>query len=85
MVRELGGGYDMAGGCFTNMCYIVLKPITRRVPPKDVVTAWGTIFYVATELPMCTNSNRWFMCSKQGTWAWSGNFWEAVCFLEIRG
>ena len=44
MVRELGGGYDMAGGCFTNMCYIILKTTTRCMPPTDVVAVWGAVF-----------------------------------------
>jgi len=81
-----GGGDDMAGGCFTNVCYIVWKTTTRCMPPTDVVAAWGAVFYFSTELPICTNSNRWSMCcSHQGTWTWLGNQSESNVLFGNRG
>jgi hypothetical protein len=53
--RDGGGGYNIAGGCFTNMCYIVLKPSTRSMPPMYVVAAWGAVY----SLPRSYRSDRY--------------------------
>ena len=64
-----GFGYDMAGGCFTNYVLHSLKNYHQehatelRRLLKDVVAAWGSVFYVSAELPVCACSIRWSVCS----------------------
>jgi hypothetical protein len=59
----------MAGGCFTKYVLHSSKNYHQehatelRRLPKDVVAAWGAVFYVSTALPVCASSNRWSMCS----------------------
>jgi len=51
-VRWGEGGYGMAGGCFTGVCYIVRKTTTRNMPQSHagkrimvnkVIPAWGAV------------------------------------------